>query len=53
MKKLTCLFILIFSLISVNLNAGNNTMILKIKYGEVHIELYPEKLQIMLKDLEN
>ena len=43
MKKLTCLFILIFSLISVNLNAGNNTMILKIKYGEVHIELYPEK----------
>ena len=43
MKKLICLFIFIFSLLSVNLNAGNNTMILKIKYGEVHIELYPEK----------
>ena len=43
MKKVICLFIFIFSLLSINLNAENNTMILKIKYGEVHIELYPEK----------
>ncbi len=35
--------ILIFSLTFINLNAMENIMILKLKYGEVQIELYPEK----------
>ena len=43
MKKKFCLFILIFSLVSTNILAKNNFMILKLKYGEVEIELYPEK----------
>ena len=43
MKKFTYLFIFIFSLITTNINANNNIMILKLTYGEVQIELYPEK----------
>ena len=41
MKKFFYLFIFIFSLISSNTSA--NIMILKLTYGEVEIELYPEK----------
>ena len=43
MKKFSCLFILVFSLLNSSLNATENIMILKLKYGEVEIELYPEK----------
>jgi len=43
MSKFFYLFILLFSLLNTNSFAESNTMILKLKYGEVHIELYPEK----------
>ena len=43
MKKFTYLFIFFFSLITTNINANNNIMILKLTYGEVEIELYPNK----------
>ncbi len=43
MNKLIYLFILIFSLLNGNLFAKENIMILKLKYGDVKIELYPEK----------
>ena len=43
MKKFICLFIFFFSLVSTNLNAKSNIMILKLTYGDVEIELYPEK----------
>ena len=43
MKKITYLFILIFSLVNSITFAQNNLMILKLKYGEVEIELYPDK----------
>ena len=43
MKKIICLFIIIFSLVTTSLIAKNNIMILKLTYGEVQIELYPEK----------
>ncbi len=43
MNKFIYLFILIFSLFNTNLIAKGNIMILKLKYGEVEIELYPEK----------
>ena len=43
MKKITYLFIFFFSLVTTNINAKNNIMILKLTYGEVQIELYPEK----------
>ena len=43
MSKFIYLFILFFSLINTNLIAKENIMILKLKYGEVQIELYPEK----------
>ena len=43
MKKFICLFILIFSLLSTNSISKENIMILKLKYGEVLIELFPEK----------
>ncbi len=42
MKKYIYLFIIFFSLISTKTMAENN-MILKLSYGEVEIELYPEK----------
>ena len=42
MKKIIYLFILFFSL-SNNIIAMENIMILKLKYGVVEIELYPEK----------
>ncbi len=42
MKKFIYLFIFFFSLENNNLMA-NNLMILKLSYGEVEIELYPEK----------
>ena len=43
MKKFIYLFILFFSLLNSHSVAKENTMILKLKYGEVEIELYPEK----------
>tara|TARA_Y100000766_G_scaffold9296_1_gene6939 strand:- start:89 stop:646 length:558 start_codon:yes stop_codon:yes gene_type:complete len=43
MKKFIYLFILFFSLLNTHSIAKENTMILKLKYGEVEIELYPEK----------
>ncbi len=43
MKKYISLFIIFFSLINSSLNAKENKMILKLKYGEVEIELYPDK----------
>ena len=42
MKKLLYFFIIFFSLINTKLMA-KNIMILKLSYGEVEIELYPEK----------
>ncbi len=43
MKNFIYLFILCFSLVNNQLLAGENIMILKLKYGDVEIELYPEK----------
>ncbi len=43
MKKFSCLFVLFFSLLNSNLDAKEEIMILKLKYGNVTIELYPEK----------
>ncbi len=43
MKKTFCLFILVFSLVITNTIAQNNLMILKLTYGDVEIELYPDK----------
>ncbi len=43
MKHFIYLFIIFFSLVTNKLNAQSNTMILKLTYGDVHIELYPEK----------
>jgi len=43
MQRFISLFIIFFSLSSNNLMADNNLMILKLTYGEVHIELFPEK----------
>ena len=42
MKQFIYLFIIFFSLVSTNLLA-KDTMILKLTYGNVEIELYPEK----------
>ena len=43
MKKFFYLCIIFFSLLITNINAKNNYMILKLSYGEVEIELYPDK----------
>ena len=43
MKKFICLFILFFSLLNVNSVGEEKNMILKLKYGELEIELYPDK----------
>ena len=43
MKKIICLFTFIFSLLITNTFAQNNLMILKTTYGNVEIELYPDK----------
>jgi cyclophilin family peptidyl-prolyl cis-trans isomerase len=43
MKKFIYLFIFFFSLLNTNINAKENIMILKLTYGDVEIELYPEK----------
>ena len=43
MKKIIYLFIFSFSLLTTNIYAKNNIMILKLTYGEVQIELYPDK----------
>ena len=42
MRKLVYLFIFFFSLVTTKVMA-KNIMILKLDYGEVEIELYPEK----------
>ena len=43
MKKFIYLFVVYFSLINTHISAQNNLMILKLTYGDVEIELYPEK----------
>jgi len=43
MKQFIYLFILFFSLLSTHSIAKENIMILKLKYGEVQIELYSDK----------
>ena len=43
MKKIIYLFIFIFSLLTNNIFAQGNLMILKLTYGDVEIELYPNK----------
>ena len=43
MKKIIYLFILFFSLLTNNIFAQNNLMILKLTYGDVEIELYSDK----------
>ena len=43
MKKFFYLFLLIFSLDNTQLTANENIMILYLKYGDVEIELFPEK----------
>ena len=43
MKKNIYLFILFFSLVTTDIFAQKNLMILKLVYGEVEIELYPQK----------
>ena len=42
MRKFIYLFIIFFSLINTNIMA-QNLMVLKLSYGDVEIELYPEK----------
>ena len=53
MRKIIYLFILFFSLVTTKTFAQNNLMILKLNYGEVVIELYPEKAPNHVKDLRN
>ena len=43
MKNFIYLFIIFFSLVTNNINAKENIMILELTYGDVEIELYPEK----------
>ena len=43
MKKFIYLFIFFFSLVSSNIKANERVMILKLTYGDVEIELYPNK----------
>ena len=43
MKRFVYLFILFYSLLNTNLNGKENIMILKLEYGIVEIELYPDK----------
>ena len=43
MKQIAYLFILFFSLINTGSFAKENIMILELKYGNVEIELYPDK----------
>ena len=43
MRKFIYLFIFFFSLVTVNAKGNTNIMILKFTYGEVDVELYPEK----------
>ena len=43
MKKIIYLFIVFYSLLNTNIFAQNNLMILKLTYGDVEIELFPDK----------
>tara|TARA_B100001094_G_scaffold325433_1_gene379760 strand:- start:74 stop:631 length:558 start_codon:yes stop_codon:yes gene_type:complete len=43
MKNFIYLFIFFFSLLTTNVYANNNIMILKLSYGEVEIELFSDK----------
>ena len=52
MKKIIYLFILFFSLLSTGF-ANNNLMILKLTYGDVEIELYPDKAPNHVKRLKS
>ena len=52
MKKIIYLFILFFSLVNTNINAEQKIMILKLTYGEVEIELYPDKAPNHVKRFE-
>ena len=53
MKKIIYLYVLLFCLINTYSLAKENIMILKLKYGVVEIELYPEKAPNHVKDLSN
>ena len=52
MKRFICLFIVLISLVSTNIMA-KDIMILKLAYGDVEIELYPDKAPNHVKDLRN
>ena len=43
MKKFICIFAFLFSLVTTNISANGNIMILKLTHGDVEIELYPDK----------
>ena len=43
MNKIFYIFLIFFSLVTSNISAKNNHMILKLTYGDVEIELYPDK----------
>ena len=49
MKKYFYLFILFFSLINTHSIAKENIMLLKLEYGNVEIELYPDKAPMHVK----
>jgi cyclophilin family peptidyl-prolyl cis-trans isomerase len=52
MKKFIYLFIFFFSLVSSNIKANERVMILKLTYGDVEIELYPNKAPNHVKRFE-
>jgi len=49
MKQIAYLFILFFSLINTHSIAKENIMLLKLEYGNVEIELYPDKAPMHVK----
>ena len=53
MKQFVYLFILFFSLLNTHSVAEENIMILKLKYGNVEIELYPEKAPSHVKRFQD
>ena len=52
MKRIIYLFIVLFSLVNTG-SMAKDLMILKLTYGEVEIELYPDRHLIMSRDLRN
>ena len=53
MKQFVYLFILFFSLLNTHSVAEENIMILKLEYGNVEIELYPEKAPSHVKRFQD